>query len=65
MIDSKVCGWGICIVAVADDSYSPSLSTLARMIQDNDARVGIQINHVGRQRYVTGEEEAVAPSMFP
>ena len=64
-IDDKASGWGLCIVSVSDDSYTSGLSTLARTIQDNGAKACIQLNHVGRQRLVTGKTPSVAPSRVP
>ena len=48
-------------LGIYDDSLIPGLSTLARVIKENGARAGIQINHGGGQRYLK-REVLVAPS---
>ena len=47
-IDDKGSAFDQCTLNIYDDSFIPGLSTLARVIQDNGARAGIQINHCGR-----------------
>jgi len=51
-VDDKASFCAPCYLMIHDDSFIPGLSTLARVIKDNGAKAGIQINHAGAQRYI-------------
>lgn len=60
-IDDKASAFGHCLLNIYDESFVAGLSTLARVIQDNGAKAGIQISHAGRERSLK-TYPTVAPS---
>ena len=53
-----------CQIGVADTEHIPGLMWLAKTIQDNGARAGLQLEHCGRQKFL-GTPPMKAPSRVP
>ncbi|MFH0812026.1 MAG: NAD(P)/FAD-dependent oxidoreductase [Pseudomonadota bacterium] len=53
-----------CQIGVADTEHIPGLMWLAKTIQDNGAKAGLQLEHCGRQKFL-GTPPMKAPSRIP
>jgi len=53
-----------CQIGIADNEHIPGLMWLARTIQENGAKAGLQLEHCGRQKFL-GTPPMKAPSRVP